>query len=217
MNLDLNIYDFFLKKAFLKWFVSIYNIIYFSNVSLEWRLFFFFFPLPNSRFYRIIIFQGFHFNCFVTSSLFYVLWKHCAVIRPLNAFSNWRVRTVKKRCWRIRQRKWGSSRGERFKRTVKCQFPSVQNYCFFARTKSQHIFLICSALNWKNCFFLLVAELSWDLADRSSEVRWWTSTRRLWITCSHTMSQVRQAGIRYPYRLFYSYSLPHIQADEGIL
>lgn len=38
VNLDLNIYDFFFFKAFLKWFVSIYNIIYFSNVSLEWQI-----------------------------------------------------------------------------------------------------------------------------------------------------------------------------------
>lgn len=95
-----------------------------------------------------------------------------APLRPLNAFSNWRVRTVKKRCWRIRQRKWGSSRGVRFKRTVRCQFPSVQNYCFLARTKSQHIFPICSALNWKRKFFFVVfAGGRGELRSGSSELR----------------------------------------------
>lgn len=163
VNLDLNIYDFL--KAFLKWFVSIYNIIYFSNVSL----FFFFFQIADST--ALLSLRVF----ISTASLLPACSMSCgktAPLRPLNAFikrtrANGEETLLTYQTEEVRQQ----PSSVRFKRTVRCQFPSVQNYCFLARTKSQHIFLICSVLNWKRKFFVFFAGGRAELRSGWSELR----------------------------------------------
>lgn len=135
------------------------------------------------------------FYCCFTPGLLCRPWPHCEVIQWLSNFSKWWCREVmEKGC-----RRWDDAE-EAKQQLVGMDEKDTQVPGLFSLKRllcpdrKLFFFSFRATWNWKRKFSL-PAELSSVLSEESSELVWWTSTRRLWITCSHIMYLVRKANI----------------------
>lgn len=141
----------------------------------------------------IIVFYLPGFYCCFTPSLFRRPWPHCEVIQWLSNFSKWCREVIEKGC-----RRWDDAEEAKQKLVgmdqKDNQVPGLFSLERLLCADRKLFFPFCASSNWKRKFSL-PAELSSVLSEENSELGRWTSTRRLWITCSHITYQVRKANI----------------------